>query len=187
MHRVLDLAERVMRDGVMIGAYFSQWFANTTLQPLDHALRERGPEVTHYLRYMDNFTLYARSKRQLDRAIKMIEDWLRAHDLTIKGDWQKFRTADRMTYGALGYDGNELMAFISGYDLEIKFNLRLINSLADAEACADALAQVFYDALMEQLLCNEKAGFVKPPGHKPATLSEKEGRNDVRQDSEHAG
>ena len=30
-----------------------------------------------------------------------------------------FRTADRMTYGALGYDGNELMAFISGYDLEI--------------------------------------------------------------------
>ena len=90
-----------------------------------------------------------------------------------------FRTADRMTYGALGYDGNELMAFISGYDLEIKFNLRLINSLADAEACADALAQVF--------LCNEKAGFVKPPGHKPATLSEKEGRNDVRQDSEHAG
>ena len=36
-----------------------------------------------------------------------------------------FRTADRMTYGALGYDGNELMAFISGYDLEIKFNLRI--------------------------------------------------------------
>ena len=33
-----------------------------------------------------------------------------------------FRTADRMTYGALGYDGNELMAFISGYDLEIKFS-----------------------------------------------------------------
>lgn len=47
-----------------------------------------------------------------------------------------FHTADRMTYGALGYDGNELMAFISGYDLEIKFNLRIINSLADAEACA---------------------------------------------------
>ena len=72
-----------------------------------------------------------------------------------------FHTADRMTYWALGYDGNELMAFISGYDLEIKFNLRIINSLADAEACADALAQVFYEALMEQLI-NEKADFVKP-------------------------
>ena len=55
-----------------------------------------------------------------------------------------FRTADRMMYGALGYDGNELMAVISGYDLEIKFNMRLINSLADAEACANALADVFY-------------------------------------------
>lgn len=74
-----------------------------------------------------------------------------------------FRTADRMTYGALGYDGNELMAVISGYDLEIKFNLRLINSLADAEACADALAQVFYEALMEQLIHENKAEFIKPP------------------------
>lgn len=80
-----------------------------------------------------------------------------------------FRTADRMTYGALGYDGNELMAVISGYDLEIKFNMRLINSLADAEACADALAQVFYEALMEQLI-NEKKDFVKPPANKPPTL-----------------
>ena len=72
------------------------------------------------------------------------------------------RTADRMTYGAVNYDGNELMAVISGYDLEIKFNMRLINSLADAEACADALAQVFYEALMEQLI-QEKSEFLKTP------------------------
>lgn len=80
-----------------------------------------------------------------------------------------FRTADRTTYGALGYDGNELMAVISGYDLEIKFNMRLINSLADAEACADALAQVFYDTLIEQLI-RAKAGFIKPPADKAPTL-----------------
>ena len=80
-----------------------------------------------------------------------------------------FNISDRMTYGALGYDGNELMAVISGYDLEIKFNLRLINSLADAEACADALAQVFYEALMEQLI-NDKAGIIKPPAGKEPTL-----------------
>ena len=80
-----------------------------------------------------------------------------------------FRTADRMTYGALGYDGNELMAVISGYDLEIRFNMRLINSLADAEAWADALAQVFYDTLIEQLI-NEKRDFVKPPVDNPPTL-----------------
>ncbi len=81
-----------------------------------------------------------------------------------------FKTADRMTYGALGYDGNELMAVISGYDLEIKFNLRLINSLADAEACANALADVFYECLMEQLIENNKSDFLKPPTGDVPTL-----------------
>ena len=80
-----------------------------------------------------------------------------------------FRTADRMMYGALGYDGNELMAVISGYDLEIKFNMRLINSLADAEACANALADVFYELLMEQLIENKRE-FAKPPETKIPTL-----------------
>ena len=80
-----------------------------------------------------------------------------------------FRTKDRMRYGALGYDGNELMAVISGYDLEIKFNMRLINSLADAEACANALADVFYELLMEQLIENKRE-FAKPPETKTPTL-----------------
>ena len=79
-----------------------------------------------------------------------------------------FRTADRMMYGALGYDGNELMAVISGYDLEIKFNMRLINSLADADACANALADVFYEALMNQLI-RENKPFAKPPEAKIPT------------------
>lgn len=72
-----------------------------------------------------------------------------------------FKKSDRMTYGALGYDGNELMAVISGYDLNIAFNMRLINSLEDAEACANALADVFYEALMEQLIA-EKSDVLKP-------------------------
>ena len=50
---------------------------------------------------------------------------------------------------------------------------------------SNALAQVFYEALMEQLI-NEKADFVKPHHWKPATLSEKEG-NEIRQDNGHAG
>lgn len=84
-----------------------------------------------------------------------------------------FRTADRMMYGALGYDGNELMAVISGYDLEIKFNMRLINSLADAEACANALADVFYEALMDQLI-RENKPFAKPPEAKHLLLNKRE-------------
>jgi hypothetical protein len=61
-----------------------------------------------------------------------------------------------MMYGVLNYDGNELMAAITGYGLDVSFNMRLINSLADAENCANALADVFYRALMEKLLDKNK-------------------------------
>lgn len=114
--RVLDLIERITREGIQIGAYCSQWFANTVLQPLDHALRESGLAVRHYLRYMDNFTLFARSKRALSRAIRLVDEWLRSHGLTLKGNWQKFPTADRLP-SALGY------RYGHGYTLLRKRNL----------------------------------------------------------------
>lgn len=72
-----------------------------------------------------------------------------------------FKPTDKMVYGVLNYDGNELMATITGYDLSISFNMRLINSLADAENCADALANVFYEALMEELI-QKKPAILKP-------------------------
>lgn len=74
-----------------------------------------------------------------------------------------FKTGERMTYGAMNYDGSELMAVISGYDLNIAFNMRTINSLADAEAAANALADVFYEVLMEQLIA-EKSHLIKLSG-----------------------
>lgn len=73
-----------------------------------------------------------------------------------------FRVEDLTTYGVLGYDGNEFMAAISGYGLNIAFNMKLINSLADAEAMADSMANVFYEALMDQLIARKK-DFAKPP------------------------
>lgn len=84
-----------------------------------------------------------------------------------------FRKSDRMTYGALNYDGNELMAIISGYDLNISFNMRVIHSLADAEAAANALADVFYEILMEQLI-SEKSNVLKPSKATETILKEKE-------------
>ncbi len=63
-----------------------------------------------------------------------------------------FNVEERMRYGAVTPDGNDVMAVISGFDLNIAFNLKTINSLSDAEAAADALAQVFYELLMENLL-----------------------------------
>nr|WP_195461846.1 hypothetical protein [Alistipes sp. D31t1_170403_E11] len=84
-----------------------------------------------------------------------------------------FRTNERMMYGAVNYDGSELMAVISGYDLDIRFNMRLINSLADAEAAANALADIFYEVLMEQLLA-QKASFAQQPAAQMPILPKEE-------------
>ena len=72
-----------------------------------------------------------------------------------------FQVGDKIIYGVLNYDGNEYMATISGYDLQVSFNMRLINSLADAESCANSIADVFYQALMNQLI-EMKADFINP-------------------------
>ena len=100
--KILDLIERVTQDGILIGAYTSQWFANTTLQPLDHLIREGDHGVAHYLRYMDNFTIFGPNKRKLKRLRVVIEKWLNAHGLQLKGDWQIFPTAKRKP-DAVGY------------------------------------------------------------------------------------
>jgi hypothetical protein len=89
--RVLDLIWRVIKDGILIGAYTSQWFANTVLQPLDRLIRESGL-CKHYIRYMDNLTIFGSNKRKLKKLKRMIERWLNDHHLQLKSDWQIFPT-----------------------------------------------------------------------------------------------
>lgn len=76
-----------------------------------------------------------------------------------------FKGSDRKSLGVLYYEGDEIMAEISGFDLQISFNMRLIHSLADAEACADALADVFYQSLIEQLI-ETNPGVIQQDGGK---------------------
>ena len=99
--RMLDVCERLMKYGVLIGAFFSQWFANTVLQPLDQMIRNSGL-CDHYMRYMDNLTLFGRNKRKLRKLRGMIEDWLAGRRLKLNNKWQLYPTAKR-TVAALGY------------------------------------------------------------------------------------
>lgn len=98
---VLQLIENILADGVPIGNYCSQWFANAALQPLDHLIREKLG-VKHYIRYMDNFTLFGPNKKKLHKAVREIEQWLWAHYLQLKSNWQVFPTKARMP-DAMGY------------------------------------------------------------------------------------
>lgn len=99
-YRTLDLIWRVIKDGIQIGAYFSQWFANTFLQPLDQMLRDNGAHLM--IRYMDNFTVFCGRKRKGHKIVQLVREWLNNNGLELKGNWQVFRTDARMP-NALGY------------------------------------------------------------------------------------
>lgn len=94
--RVLDLIWRIIKDGILIGAYTSQWFANVTLQPLDQMIRQSG-YAKHYTRYMDNLTVFGPNKRHLRKLRVMVEEWLNSHGMRLKGDWQIFPTVKKTT------------------------------------------------------------------------------------------
>jgi len=61
--------------GIPIGNLTSQFFANFYLSPLDHFLRERLA-VKHYLRYMDDFIVFADDKAQLHETLDAIRNFL---------------------------------------------------------------------------------------------------------------
>ena len=85
----LQLADVIVRagsaDGVglPIGHLTSQWFANLVLDRMDHEVTEaiRAPG---YLRYMDDFVLFADSKSWLREAHAKIAAQLAAVDLALK-------------------------------------------------------------------------------------------------------
>lgn len=112
----LWLCDAMMKYGVLIGAFFSAWFLHLTLQPLDLMIHQSKYGVSHYLRQMDNFTIFGSNKRRLRRLLKDMKRWLAAIGLKLKETWQIFPTASRMP-SALGY------RFGRGYTLLRKHNL----------------------------------------------------------------
>lgn len=99
--RMLSVVDCLLDGGIMIGAYYSQWFANTALQPLDHMIRQKL-KIKHYVRYMDNITLFGGNKKKLHKAVKAIDEWLGKHGMRLKGNHQVFRT-DKRAVTAMGY------------------------------------------------------------------------------------
>lgn len=127
---MLDVCERMMKHGILIGAFFSQWFANTVLQPLDQMIRDSGL-CDHYLRYMDNMTIFGRNKRKLRLLKQKIEAWLEGEGLQLNDKSQLYPTAAR-TVAALGY------RFGHGFTLPRKRNLlRLKRSLSRCYSAID--------------------------------------------------
>ena len=86
MDKIVDSSEQ----GVPIGNYTSQWFANWYLQKIDHLIKEEL-HIKYYIRYLDDMVLFGRNKKELHRVRKIIEQALNKMGLTLKGNWQVFR------------------------------------------------------------------------------------------------
>ena len=81
-------------DGLPLGYYTSQWFANFYLKDFDHFVKEElGAEF--YIRYMDDMTIFGTDKHQLHEMRKAIEEYLgiKLH-VHLKDNWQVFPLAE---------------------------------------------------------------------------------------------
>ena len=75
-------------EGLAIGYYVCQWFANYYLEGLDRFIVGLDG-VRHYVRYMDDIVLFGSNKRKLRRAREAIADYLITRlRLCMKGNWQ---------------------------------------------------------------------------------------------------
>jgi hypothetical protein len=88
--KIIDSTE----DGLPIGNYTSQWFANFYLQDLDHFIKEKL-HVKYYIRYMDDIVLFSSNKRKLRYIKEEIEKFLTNEELELKDNWKLFLTDSR--------------------------------------------------------------------------------------------
>lgn len=92
--KMLDLLQKIVNttdEGLPLGFYTSQWFANWLLQDLDHYIKE-DLEAAYYVRYMDDMVITGSNKRRLHTIQMLISSYLeKKYHLTMKDNWQVFR------------------------------------------------------------------------------------------------
>lgn len=64
--------------------------------------------------------------------------------------------SDRIIREVINADTNKVLVHISGYDLQINFNMQYLKSVEDVEAACSGIAQLFRDIIMEKLLDGNK-------------------------------
>ncbi len=76
------------------------------------------------------------------------------------GDNEPIETFRRMTdlsvFPIVDKSTGKIMGIISGYGLQIKFNLEAITETADVEQCAEGLKKLFYGIIMDQILSEKR-------------------------------
>lgn len=92
MQRLIEKIIGSCAEGIPLGYYTSQWFANYFLTGLDHYIKETL-HVKYYVRYMDDMILFGANKKRLHRVRREVERYIRENlNLALKENWQVFRT-----------------------------------------------------------------------------------------------
>lgn len=101
--RLLALLDEIIdsADGVPIGNYLSQFFANLYLSYFDHWVKEIA-KVKHYFRYADDMVFFGADKEGLHDLLKEINKQMDMLKLKVKENWQIFPT-DARGVDFLGY------------------------------------------------------------------------------------
>lgn len=82
-------------DGLPIGNYLSQYFANFYLTYFDHWIKEQKA-VKYYYRYADDIVILHHDKKYLHSILSDIQKYLSTKlDLKVKGNYQVFPVASR--------------------------------------------------------------------------------------------
>jgi retron-type reverse transcriptase len=90
--RLLRLLDHIIdsADGVPIGNYLSQFFANLYLTYFDHFVQEELG-FKYYYRYADDIVILSDSKEKLHKLYKIIDEYLTTKlKLRVKGNYQVF-------------------------------------------------------------------------------------------------
>lgn len=81
-------------DGVPIGNYLSQFFANLFISYLDHDLKEKL-RIKYYFRYADDMVILSSNKQQLHEIKDYVQQRLTELDLQLKDNHQIFEVESR--------------------------------------------------------------------------------------------
>jgi hypothetical protein len=73
---IIDSYEKSPGTGIPIGNLTSQFFANVYLNAFEHYVQD-VPRIPAYLRYMDDFCIFAGEKELLQRHKPVMEQFLR--------------------------------------------------------------------------------------------------------------
>ena len=155
--RFVRLVTRIIADGLAIGYYICQWLANYYLETLDRTLCACKGVVCE-VRYMDNVTIFGRSKRALHKAVKAAEQHLQTLGLTLKNDWQVYPIRKRKV-DAVGYKFGRNAVVLRKRSL--LRTLRQFRRAAKRERVSAKMAQALLSRLGRLKWCASKTIMVK--------------------------